>query len=198
MRPAPTRRELLVAGAGVGAAALGGSGIASAASSTPKESEATRVYRLLRVELLVLFTYEHVLDSQILPPRNRRALAPLRADEQAHVRVLHARLTALGGVAPSAPANVAAADLDLAGRHVRGRLGQLQSAQDALRLLLAIERVVVGAYFVALLKLEDRQLITLCTQIMANDAQHEALIGEQLYPGDTQTAVPYGLVQGVQ
>ena len=38
----------------------------------------------------------------------------------------------------------------------------------------------------------------LVAQIMANDAQHEALIGELLYPGDTQKAVPYGLVQGVQ
>ena len=38
----------------------------------------------------------------------------------------------------------------------------------------------------------------LAAQIMANDAQHEALIGELLYPGDTPNAVPYGLVQGVQ
>ena len=90
---------------------------------------------------------------------------------------------ALGGVAPSPPANVAAADIDLARRRVKGRLGQLRGEQDALRLLLAAERVVVGAYFVALTKLEDRRLIVLAAQIMANDAQHEALIGELLYPG---------------
>ena len=38
----------------------------------------------------------------------------------------------------------------------------------------------------------------LVAQIMANDAQHEALLGELLYPGQTGNAVPYGLVQGVQ
>ena len=81
---------------------------------------------------------------------------------------------------------------------VKGRLGQLRGEQDALQLLLAIERVVVGAYFVALTKLEDRRLIVLVAQIMANDAQHEALLGELLYPGRPRNAVPYGLVQGVQ
>ena len=69
-----------------------------------------RVYRLLSVELLMLFTYDQILASPVLTPRTRRALAPLRAHEEAHVRALAARLAALGGVPPSPPANVAAAD----------------------------------------------------------------------------------------
>ena len=60
------------------------------------------------------------------------------------MHVLAARLAALGGVAPSPPASVAAANVDLARRHVKGRLGQLRGEQDALHLLLATERVVVG------------------------------------------------------
>ena len=201
-RPMQTRRELLLGGAGAAVAAtLGGAVVASAADASgaaPAESEAMRVYRLLSVEQLMLFTYDQVLISPVLTPRTRRALAPLRAQEEAHVHVLAAHLAALGGVPPSPPASVAAANVDLARRRVKGRLGQLRGEQDALRLLISTERVVVGAYFVALTMVEDRQLIALVARIMANDSQHEALIGELLYPGNTPKAVPFGLVQGVQ
>ena len=211
-----TRRELLVAGAGavaragavagagaVAAAALVEPSAARAASShtvtTPQSaSTALRIERLLRVELLMLFTYEHVLGSKFLDPQKRRVLEPLRVHEQAHIRALERQLAARGGVPPKPPASAAAADRDLAHRKVKGRLGQLRGPHDALQLLIAVERVVVGAYFVALIKLNEPQLITLLTQIMASDAQHEAIIGELMYPGDAQKAVPYGLVQGVQ
>ncbi len=203
MSARPTRRELLIAGAA--AATLIDAGTADAAThhstvTTPAlaEFEAERIERLLRVELLLLFSYQQVLDSSILPPHERRALEPLRAHEEAHVRALTVQLRALGGTAPAPPANTAIADKDLAHRKVRGRLGQLQGARDALGLLLAVERVAVGAYFVALIKLDDPRLITLIAQIMAADAQHEAVIGELMYHGDAQKAVPYGLVQGVQ
>lgn len=214
-----TRRQLLVAGAGAvaattlvdAAATLVDAGSAQAASAKRKakiprtsvppaqeEFEAMRLERLLRVELLLLFSYQHVLGSSILPSAEHRALEPLRAHEEAHIRALSAQLKALGGTPPVPPANVAAADKDLGRRKVKGRLGQLRGAHDALHLLVAVERVVVGAYFVALIKLDDPRLITLLAQIMAADAQHEAVIGELMYPGDAQKAVPYGLVQGVQ
>lgn len=201
MSPRPTRRELLIAGAGAAAATLIDAASADGATvptSTPAEFEAERIERLLRVELLLLFSYQHVLDSSILPLRERRALEPLRAHEEAHIRALAAHLKALGGTVPAPPANTTAADKDLAHRKVRARLGHLQGARDALGLLLAVERVVVGAYFVALIKVDDPRLITLIAQIMAADAQHEAVIGDLLYHGNAQLAVPYGLVQGVQ
>jgi Ferritin-like domain len=199
-----TRRELLVAGAGAIAAATLVEASAAQAADTPRLTAAQsqfatmRIERLLRVELLMLFSYQHVLGSQILSEHDRSALEPFRAHEEAHVRALTRQLRALGGVPPTPPASAAAADRDLAHRKVKGRLGQLRGAHDALQLLIAVERVVVGAYFVALIKLDEPQLITLLTQIMANDAQHEAIIGELMYRGDAQKAVPYGLVQGVQ
>jgi hypothetical protein len=188
--------------AGVAAAAattlIGASPALAATMPAAPESEATRLSRLLRVELLLLFTYQHVLGSTVLTPRAQRVLTPLRAHEEAHVQALRTRLIGLGGMVPEPPANVAAADRDLARRSVTGRLGQLRSSDDALYLLLAVERVVIGAYFVALITLQDPQLITLSAQIMASDAQHEAILGELLYSGNAQMAVPYGLVQGVQ
>lgn len=204
---AHTRRELLVAGTSAAAmtlagAAVGGPAVAgatsTAAAGTAAAFQADRLRRLLSAELLILYCYEHVLDSQILDPHQRQALAPLQAQEEAHVHALRTRLAALGAPAPPAPASVTQADRYLSRRKVRGRLGQLKGQMDALHLLLAVERVVVGAYFVALTKLADPSLVTLSAQIMANDAQHEAIIGELLYPGIAQQAVPYGLVQGTQ
>jgi hypothetical protein len=199
---APTRRELLVAGASAavvatvaGAAPAGASGQTTVSAS---ESDQGHLYRLVRVELLMLFVYRHVLDSPTLSPFARRALAPLPANEEAHIAALSSSLAELGAAAPGPPVSVAGANRDLAHRKVPGRLGQLKGRRDALGLLLSLERVVVGAYFVALLGLESPKLITLAAQIMANDAQHEALIGEVLYHGDTQEAVSSGLVQGVQ
>jgi hypothetical protein len=74
----------------------------------------------------------------------------------------------------------------------------LRGDKDALRLLLSVEKVAVGAYFVALTTLQDGSLIMLVAEMMASDAQHEAVIGELLYEGDATKAVPSGLVQGVQ
>ena len=58
--------------------------------------------------------------------------------------------------------------------------------------------MTIGAYFVALTKLNDPQLISLACQIMANEAQHDAMIGLSLPKATPGTAVPYGLVQGIQ
>jgi ferritin-like protein len=194
-----SRRELLAYSAGLAGAALLAPATALAATSAKAHgSDARTVRRLLSIELLMLYTYRHVIVSPLLSAQTRRALAPMRANEEAHVRVLGARLRALGGSAPAPPASLSDADKRLAHRDVSGRLGQLKSAKDALRLVLAVERVTVGAYYVALTRLEQPALITLAAEIMANDAQHEAMVGELLYNGKVDQAVPYGLVQGVQ
>jgi hypothetical protein len=164
----------------------------------PTGSDVSRLQRLMRVELLLLYTYDHVVGSSILSQSARSAMTQLRDHEQAHVSALRVQLRARGGSPPPPPASVAAANRHLARRKVSGRLGQLRGARDALNLLLALERVAVGAYFVALRDMRDPRLIVLAAQIMASDAQHEAIVGEQLHPGDIANAVPYGLVQGVQ
>ena len=187
-----------------GAAGLTGAGLvrpATALSATTAGAPATaseRVARLLGVEMLLHFCYQHVIASPLLTPRQRRALVPLRGNEEAHVKALRAALKNLGGRPPYGPVSVGQANQALAHRKVGGRLDELKGSKDALYLLLAVERVAVGAYFVALAKLENPSLMTLMAEIMANDAQHEAMIGELLYPTRPGAAVPYGLVQGVQ
>lgn len=198
-----TRRELLLDGARVTVAGAAGVALLEPAAqatteAAPPEIESDRVIRLLRLELLLLFASQHVLGSALLYPRAEQTVQTLRAHAEAHVAALRVRLTALGGVAPSPPASVAAADRYLAHRRISERLGQLRGAGDGLRLLLDIERVTVGAYFVALIKLEDPTLIRLAAEIMANGAQHEVMLTELLDHDDVPQAVPYGLVQGSQ
>jgi hypothetical protein len=203
MNDGATRRDLLRRGvtaslAGAGATALLAPAARAASVPSPPLTEGERLQRLLSVKLLSLFVYQQVLSSTVLGARARRALMPLRAHEQAHVRVLSARASSLGEVIPPGPASAADADRDLAHRQVPSRLGQLRGAHDALRLLLSVERVTIGVCFVALTTLETPDLIRLAAQIMATDAQHEAVVGEVRYPGSGAMAVPYGLVQGVQ
>ncbi len=217
-RRAPTRRELLGAGDGVsrrgptrrellGAGAAGAAGLlalptaAAADTSTTSEppfSETDRLQRLIRLELLLLYCYRHVLGSSILDPRAQHALAPFEGHEQAHIDALETRLKARGGTIPAGPGSIRDANRDLAHRSIGGRLGQLKGPTDALFLLLTLEQVTIGAYFVALTKLNDAELITLVCQIMANEAQHDAVIGLSLPKAKPGSAVPYGLVQGLQ
>jgi hypothetical protein len=213
-----TRRELLARGARAGTAGVAGAaGIALVAPGGARASTGTharpsragrarpvpasevdRLVRLLSVEQLMLFCYDSVLASRVSGPRMQRALRPLRAQEEAHVQALRHQLSLHGAAAPGPPSSPAVANRRLAHRKVGGRLGQLKGAKDALRLLLNLEQVVVGAYFVALTELEDPQLILLVTQMMANDAQHESMINLQLNPHDDAAGAPYGLVQGLQ
>ena len=198
-----TRRELLAAAAGVAfvspATALAASTAASTVPARPDPPD-ERLRRLLTVELLLGYCYQQVLSTAVITPGARPVVELQARHEQAHVHALSVELTRLSpaGAIPVAPTGIAAADRDLARRNATGRLGQLQGEKDALHLLLEVERVVVGAYFVALTKLEDPRLIGLAISIMSAEAQHEALLGDLLYPGDAQRSVPYGLIQGTQ
>jgi hypothetical protein len=199
--PAPTRRQLLRAGA---AGAVGGLALPVAAfadtssTSEPPFSETDRLQRLIRLELLQVYCYRYVLSSSSLRPHVHQRLAPFVAHEEAHIAALQARLRARGGTVPAGPDSVKTANRHLAKRGIGGRLGQLKGERDALYLLLTVEQVTIGAYFVALTKLNDSELITLVCQIMANEAQHDAMIGLSLPKATMSSAVPYGLVQGLQ
>jgi hypothetical protein len=196
-----TRRQLLVAAGAATGAALAGSPAAIADGGTPAMRPIPlpdRLERLVQVEMLLLFCYQHVLGSSVLSPRAHRTLSPFVGHEQAHIRALEAQLRAVGGTVPAGPPNVPTANRDLARRKVGGRLGQLKGDLDAVRLLLTTEQVVIGAYYVALNTVQDAHLIELACQIMANEAQHDAMITLTLPKNTPDSAVPYGLVQGLQ
>ncbi|HET8979227.1 MAG TPA: ferritin-like domain-containing protein [Solirubrobacteraceae bacterium] len=203
----PTRRELLLTAAGAAAAGAIGEAIAGVAAPAARASTSSakaplsvpdQLQELITVEMLLLYCYQHVLASSILSPRARRTVAPFVAHEQAHIHALERELTARGGHIPSPPASPTAANHALAQRKVGGRLGQLRGDLDAIRLLLTTEQVTIGVYSAALTTIGQPTLIELLCQMMANDAQHDAMLGLLLPPGKIASAVPYGLVQGLQ
>ncbi len=204
----PTRRELLLTGAAGAALApvslvAGTAPTAGADAATPGRADepasvTARLQRLAGLELLMAYCYESILAGTLLGPQERAAATSLLAQERAHIQALEAQLQARGGSAPPAPASIAVANAHLAHRNVGGRLGQLRGRLDAVRLLFALERVTVGAYFVALTVVDDPQLVVLIAEMMANDAQHEAILSLLLPPYTIQAAVPYGLIQGAQ
>lgn len=195
-----TRRELLAASAGGVALVFPATALAATSVAARPDPPDERLRRLITVELLLDYCYRHVLGTSLLTPAARPVLELQARHELAHLQALSVELTRLSpsGATPVGPTGLAAANRDLARRNVTARVGQLRGERDALRLLLEVERVVGGAYFVALTKLEDPRLIGLAIAIMSVEAQHEALIGDLLYPGDAQRSVPYGLIQGAQ
>jgi Ferritin-like domain len=198
-----TRRELLRRGIAAGGLGVGGglvfppaAAVATARAAPAPPPDVVVIGRLLRLELLVLYVYQHVLGTSLLSPSARGVVDGLRDQEQAHVDALSAALSRLGGTAPAAPANLARADKDLAHRNVAGRVGQLRGGRDALRLLLAIEHVAEGAYYVSMSELGDPTLLRLGAEIMASEAQHATVLTVLLHPGALTQAVPYAFVQG--
>ncbi len=206
MAEPPTRRELLLAGAG--GAVLGPAGALlapaaaraadSASGPTQRLPEPERLERLIGIESLLLYCYESILGASILSRRAHRLLAPAPAQEQAHIHALARQLAARGGTPPSPPTDAAQANRRLAHRNVSGRLGHLQGEPDAVGLLLHLEQVTIGAYFVALRDLHTTELIVLAAQIMANDAQHDAILRLLAPKAGLVDGAPYGLVQGLQ
>jgi hypothetical protein len=176
-----TRRELLARAAAV-------------VSGPP--SDAAVLARLLRFERLVVFVYQHVLATSLLSPDQRQVVQDLHGQEEAHVRALTVALHRLGGALPAGPANVAAANRDLARRQAAGRLGHLRGGHDALQLLLAVERIAEGVYYVAITQLDDAGLLRLSAETMASEAQHATVLSLLRHPGDPASAVPYALVRG--
>jgi rubrerythrin len=201
MRIEATRRELILRAAAAGGLGAAGSALmfpapGAAALASQPVPPATELQALLRVELLAVFCYEHVLASDLLSPRQQPVLELIASHEHAHIEALRSALESRGGTPPQGPPNVATADRYLADRHVSNRLGALQGQPDALRLLVALEKEAEGSYYVAMSRLSDAGLLRLGAEIMANEAQHYSVLRELLRPGDPQNAVPYGLVQG--
>jgi hypothetical protein len=194
-----TRRQLLAAAGAAGLLALPASAVAATSTSAEAPiSEAERLQRLVRLELLLLYCYRYVLGSSILGPRAHHTLAPFVGQEEAHIAALETHLKAHGGSVPPGPDSIKTANRYLGHRDIGGRLGQLKGPSDALSLLLTLEQATIGAYFVALINIDDTKLISLVCQIMANEAQHDAMIGLSMPKGTPGGAVPYGLVQGLQ
>jgi hypothetical protein len=196
-----TRRELLTAGAAAGAAALAAPALAPTAalasgSSPPPPDDAGRLTRVLSMAVLAGYVYGQVFAEGVLTQSQRRALNGFDEQERAHVVALRRAVVSAGGTVIAPPTSLEVANHYLAHRGIGGRLGQLQGSQDALQLLISVERSSIGSCYVALLGLTGSAAIVLVASIMANDAQHEAVITLQVPKLKLTDAAPFPLVSG--
>ena len=197
-----TRRELLASAAAIGTLpAMGSTAVAlfgadAARAAQAPMSEADLLGEMLSAEFLAVAVYEGVIASGLLSPYTAHEAHRALSQERAHVRALTPTLLTLGGTIPPRPGSPDAVDAALAARHVAGRLADLHTEHDCVALLLDLESVVIGVYYLAMPMIQDPGVVQLAAQIMANEAQHATAVSEARRPGDIGQAVPYAFVEG--
>jgi ferritin-like protein len=171
-------------------------GAARAAAVAAPQTDGDLVGEMLGAEVLAIAVYEAVVGSGLLSPQPEHAARRVLAQERAHVGALQPALEKLGGTMPPSLTGAAAVDKALADRRIAGRVTKLRTEHDCVSLLLDLESEVQSTYFKAMSKIQDRGVIRLAAQIMANEAQHATAISEARRPGDIGQAVPYAFVEG--
>jgi hypothetical protein len=138
---------------------------------------------LVSAEQVLVASYEQVLNAGVLsPPATTRANEFL-AHERAHLRAVAGALARLGGTVPSTP-------------RALGSAAAPASDRAGLRLLLALERAALSAYYAEIARLRDPGAARVAAEIMACGAQHATELRELLSPGDVLRAVPGAFVFG--
>lgn len=191
-----TRRELLAAGVAAGGALLAGPAVAAAAPHRTPQGDGEVLSRALAMAQLAAYTYMAVFAEGILKGGRRRALDGFDEQAQAHVVALRRAVVHAGGSVPTPPTSDHEANQRFMRRQIPGRLGQLLGPENALGLLIDIERASIGSCFVAVGALTGSEPIVLMSRIMGNDAQHEAILSLQRHALKLPAAAPYALVSG--
>jgi bacterioferritin (cytochrome b1) len=177
-----SRRGLLyAAGAGVAGLVLAGCGgtslKAQAGNSAPVLStDIGLLNQLLHLEHVAIAAY--TAGTPLLPHATVKAGQLFLNDELAHAGALGALIKAAGGK-PNKPAT----SFDL---------GHPRTGQEVLELLHRIENAQIGAYLAAIPRLEPALVKRSVAAILANDAQHVAVVRAAL----GQPAVPSAFVTG--
>jgi Ferritin-like domain len=176
------RRWLAAAGAGLaGTVALAACGKTSLRSQVKNskpvlQSDIALLGHLLYLEHLAIAAY--TAGTPLLPPATVKAGALFLNDELSHAGDLAGLIRAAGAKppkpAPSYP------------------LGHPRTGEEVLALLHAVERAQVAAYLDAIPRLQPGTLKQQVASILANDAQHLAVVRAALH----QPAVPTAFVTG--
>jgi hypothetical protein len=199
---APTRRDILrrafaLAAAGSTGGALTAAAGAGIAGAAPMTNSALLV-PVVFTEMLGAFVYQQVLDAGVFTPHIERATQGILDQEQMHITTLSAELVRLGGTPPEPFSKVSDADKVLIAHRIPGGLGPLRNEHDCIILLARIEWLLEGAHYAAISKLQSAKALRLCSQVLANEAQHGTLLSELLHPGDVNKAVPSPFVRGTR
>ncbi len=169
-----------------------------ARAQTQPETEAEILTGLLVVELLVVYAYRRALEIAPLSAPVRSLASLVLTHEHAHVARLSDELARRGAPLPDGPADLAAANLEVEQHsQVPVTFLKAKTEHDWLRLLVGVERVAEGAYYLATAKLTTPRYLSLAAETMASDAQHAGWVALHLHKGEIDKAVPNAFVQGI-
>jgi hypothetical protein len=190
-----SRRELITGTVGVGAiAALAAT---EARADTPPESDPTLLTKALVLERLSVLAYAGLIPLPALSAHERRVLRTLMRQDRAHVRALETEMTARGIALPPAPTGPAALDQALSAKGMSVTLAGVKTLKQAVQLLLDIEALTQGGYYMIIREATDPTLALRAAQVLANEAQHSTLLTELVSPNDITQTVPNWYVTGV-
>jgi rubrerythrin len=136
------------------------------------EGDAGILQAAVELEQRMVLAYDSALRSGKLDAASTRVARLFRKQEQAHVDSLTAALRDLGGKPPPRPRSP---------REVPGLAAALREGQAAItRFAIELETMAVAGYYDAQGKLESPQLLSTTASIMANEAQHLAVLRQAL------------------
>lgn len=198
----PNRRDLLRTGiVGTAAAVAGARMLRDAAPAEADILGAARgdpalLERIVTIEQLIAFAYEHVISRIRLSAQAAATLRTFAAQEREHVRLLSSALRDLGHTPPPAPTEAASVSRQLGALHGSGSLTSFARQVGALEYLIGIETVAESTYYTATSRLSDPSLVAMAAGILGCEAQHWTSLEELLHPGDVTQSVPYSTVHG--
>ena len=160
----------------------------------PRTSD--EVLRLLHeIENMQLRAYLAAI-TQLEPGSVKQAIGSILANDAQHVAGVASQLARLGAPAPTAPLSLKAAS-DVLGQHdVSASLTDVHTQNDCLKLLVDLESVAEGASYTPIRDLSRPDLVRMCAEIMACEAQHWTVLSGLRNPGQYVKAVPWPYVFG--
>jgi rubrerythrin len=171
-----TRRALIgragAAAGAIAAASVAGLGFRAPAALAQGSGDADLLRRAIALEQLAAFSTTALLARGVLRQAARAAGERFRGQQQQHLDVLESALQAAGGgKAPAPPRSVAETDRALGDLGRGARLADVHSQADAIAFEIALQETAIGGWYEALRELQDRRLIAVAAQVMANEAQ---------------------------
>jgi rubrerythrin len=170
-----TRRALIRrAGAAAGAIAAASAadlGLRAPAALAQGNGDAELLRRAIALEQLAQFSTAALLARGVLRQAARAAGQRFHGQQQQHLDVLESALQAAGGKAPAPPRSVAETDRALGDLGRGARLAGVRSQADAIAFEIAVQETAIGGWYEAMRELQDRHLIAVAAQVMANEAQ---------------------------
>jgi rubrerythrin len=166
-RRASAHRALALGGAALAAGSV--PALLRARGAFAKTRDAAVLTELIELEQRAEVAYRSLAGTDLLDQEIREAADLFADQEHEHVEALTAALEDLGGRAPKEPP---AGDVE--------GLSELDGQEDALRFLVDLENEAIAAFADAAAELRASDLLKTGAQIVANDAQHLAVLRQQL------------------